>query len=138
MKNRSLTIAVSIAIALLATWGISVAQAPAGFKRVELQRHDLSTPRGEAITARAEFQAGAVVPKHSHPGEEFGYVLKGEVTLEIEGSPAKTLKAGDSFFVAAGTVHTAKAGKDPAEVLSTYVVEKGKPLATPVAPPAKK
>jgi quercetin dioxygenase-like cupin family protein len=42
-----------------------------------------------------------------------------------------TLKAGDVFFVPAGTVHSAKnAGKATVKVLSTYIVEKGKPLAT--------
>jgi quercetin dioxygenase-like cupin family protein len=135
MKDRGLTIALTIAIALLAgTLGMrdSSAQAPT-FKRIELQRHDLSTKDREAVLARAEFQPGAVVPKHTHPGEELGYVVAGELTLEIEGKPPLTLKAGDSFFVPAGTVHT---GKNPSKgvsaVVSTYVIEKGKPLATPV------
>jgi quercetin dioxygenase-like cupin family protein len=144
MKNLKLAM-VAIAIVLIAgTGGIQRSSAqpaktaagapamPAGFKRVELQKHDLSAAGHEAITARGEFQAGAAVPRHSHPGEEFGYVLDGEVTLEIDGQPAKTLKAGDSFFIPAGTVHQAKnAGKSAAAVLSTYIIEKGKPLATP-------
>lgn len=134
MKDRRLTIAVSLAIALLAgTWGMQSlnAQAP-GFKRVELQRHDLSTPGREAVVARAEFKAGAEAPKHTHPGEELAYVLEGELTLEIEGKPPAKLKAGDVFFVPAGTVHSAKSGKSGTVVISTYVIEKGKPLATPV------
>jgi len=125
----------SIAIALLAgLWGMqrSRAETPS-FKRVELQRHDLSTPGREAVVARAEFQAGAVAPKHTHPGEEFGYVLEGELVVEIEGKPALKLKAGDSFFVPAGQVHSGKnTGKTAAAVLSTYIIEKDKPLATPV------
>lgn len=128
-------IAASIAIALLAgTWGMqrSSAEAPS-FKRVELQRHDLATPGREAIVARAEFQAGAVVPKHTHPGEEIAYVLAGELVVEVEGKPAMKLQAGDTFFVPAGQVHSAKnPGKTAATVLSTYIVEKNKPLATPV------
>lgn len=134
-KDRKLSIAVSLAIGLAAgIWGIRTlnAQAP-GFKRVELQRHDLATPGREGVVARGEFNAGAAVPKHTHPGEEMAYILEGQVTLEIEGKPPATLKAGDVFFVPAGQVHAAKnAGTTPAKVLSTYVVEKGKPLATPV------
>jgi quercetin dioxygenase-like cupin family protein len=104
-----------------------------GFKRVELQKHDTSTAGHEAIMARGEFNAGAGVPKHTHPGEEVGYILEGEVTFEIAGKPPAVLKAGDSFFIPAGTVHAAKnTGKGEAKVLSTYIVEKGKPLATPV------
>jgi len=135
MSNRNWTMAVSIALGLVAgTWGTQRADAQVpGFKRVELQKHDLSTPGREALVARGEFQPGAAAPRHTHPGEEIGFVLEGEVTVEIDGQPAKTLKAGDTFFIPAGTVHTAKnTGKAQALVLSTYVVEKGKPLATPV------
>jgi quercetin dioxygenase-like cupin family protein len=111
----------------------SIAQAPAGSKRIELQRHDLGTPNREAVMARGEFQPGAMVPKHTHPGEEVGIVMEGELTLEIEGKPPVTLKAGEAFFVPAGTVHSGKnAGKTMSAVVSTYIVEKGKPLATPV------
>jgi quercetin dioxygenase-like cupin family protein len=108
------------------------AQAP-GFKRVELQRHDIGSTGREAIMTRAEFQPGAATPKHSHPGEEVAYVLQGELSIELEGKPALKLKAGDSFFVPAGTVHMGKnTAKGETIVLSTYVVEKGKPLATTV------
>jgi quercetin dioxygenase-like cupin family protein len=136
MRNRRLTIAVTFAFALLAgIWGAQYAsaQAPAGFKRVELTRHDAAGAKDyEVLLARGEFQAGAGVPKHTHPGDEVGYVLEGEVTFEIAGKPPMTLKASDSFFIPAGTVHAAKnTSKGDAKVLSTYIVEKGKPLATP-------
>jgi quercetin dioxygenase-like cupin family protein len=104
-----------------------------GFKRVELQKHDISTAGREAVMARGEFNAGVAVPKHTHPGEEVAYILEGQLTLEVEGKPPVVLKAGDVFFVPAGTVHAAKnSGTTPTKVLSTYIVEKGKPLATPV------
>jgi quercetin dioxygenase-like cupin family protein len=125
----------SVAIAWLAgTWSPQPANAEAPtFKRVELQRHDLTTKDREAVVARGEFQPGAAAPKHTHPGEEIGYVLDGELVLEIDGQPPTKLKAGDTFFVPAGQVHSAKnAGKTQATVLSTYILEKGKPLATPV------
>jgi quercetin dioxygenase-like cupin family protein len=110
------------------------AQSP-GFKRVMLQKQDLSVTGREVVVARGDFEPGAFVGKHTHPGEEVGYVLEGEVVMELEGKPAQTLKAGTPFFIPAGTVHAAKnAGKVPAKILATYVVEKGKPLATPVTP----
>ena len=134
MTNRSWTMAMSFAIALLAgTWGAHSLRADTPtFKRVELQHHDLSAPDREVVTARAEFQPGGMAPRHSHPGEEIGYVLEGEFVLEVDGQPAKKMKPGDSFFIPAGTVHAAKnPGKGGAAVLSTYIVEKGKPFATP-------
>jgi len=117
---------------LVAAWtsGSVRAQQP-GFKRVELQRHDIGTPGREVVQVRAEFDTGASIGKHTHPGEEFGYLLEGTLELEIAGKPNATLKAGDAFFVPPETVHAARnVGKGPAKVLATYVVEKGKPLAT--------
>jgi quercetin dioxygenase-like cupin family protein len=136
---------IGIAIALVAgIWGMQHASAqapagaaaspaaPAGFKRTELGRHDISKPNHEVVTARADFQPGAQVPRHTHPGEEVAYVLEGELELQVDGKPAQKLKAGDTFFLPANTVHAAKnIGKGPAAVLSNYLVEKGKPLATP-------
>jgi quercetin dioxygenase-like cupin family protein len=134
MKHRRLTVAAGIVMAVAAAGGLQNlrAQVP-GFKRVELQRQDLGVPGRELVMARGEFNPGAGVPRHTHPGEEAAYVLEGEITIEIEGKPPVTYKAGDAFFVPAKTVHTAKnAGKAPTRVLSTYVIEKGKPLATMV------
>jgi quercetin dioxygenase-like cupin family protein len=44
-----------------------------------------------------------------------------------------TAKAGDVLFVAAGTPHSAKnIGTTKGVELATYIVEKGKPLLTPL------
>jgi quercetin dioxygenase-like cupin family protein len=52
---------------------------------------------------------------------------------QVEGKPPTTLKAGDVLFIPAGTVHAAKnVGGGDGVGLSTYVVEKGKPLSVPV------
>lgn len=139
MKYRKLTLVLGTAVALGAlTWGGRAlwAQQP-GFKRVPLQTQPLTIPGHEVVQVRGEFEPGASVPKHTHPGEEVGYILEGTVTFELEGKPPMTLKAGDPFFIPAGHVHMAKnTGSGVAKVLSAYIVEKGKPLATPV--PAKK
>jgi quercetin dioxygenase-like cupin family protein len=85
------------------------------------------------VQVRVDFQPGGQIGRHTHPGEEVSYVLEGTIELEMEGKPRVTLKAGDVLFVPAGTVHAAKnAGGSAAKVLATYVVEKGKPLATMV------
>jgi quercetin dioxygenase-like cupin family protein len=122
------------AAVLAGVWasGSLKAQQP-GFKRVELQKHDLGVPGREVVQARAEFEPGAAVGKHTHPGEEFGYLLEGTLELEVAGKPNTRLKAGDAFFVPAETIHAARnVGGTPAKVLATYVVEKGKPLSSMV------
>ena len=52
--------------------------------------------------------------------------------MQALAEPPRTLKAGDAFFVEAGNVHDGKnIGSGPAKVLATYIVEKGKPVASP-------
>jgi quercetin dioxygenase-like cupin family protein len=128
--------AATVTFLALATAGIvaGVSAQQAGFKRTVIQQADLSTPGREATTAIAEFQPGATVGRHTHPGEEIGYILEGTIVLEQDGKPAVTLGAGKTFFIPPGTVHNAtNNGKTQARVLANYIVEKGKPLATPAA-----
>jgi quercetin dioxygenase-like cupin family protein len=128
---KKLTIGAALAVVALATGaGVLNAQQP-GFKRIEVQDRDLSIPGRHAVQARAEFEPGGAIGRHTHPGEELSIVLEGALLLEIDGQPARTVKAGESFFVPAGTVHAAKnAGSGKAVVFVTYIVEKGKPVAT--------
>jgi len=115
--------------------GILAAQQPT-FKRTVLQQGDISVPGREVISAVAEFQPGATPGRHTHPGEEVGYVLEGTLLLERDGKAPVTLKAGGTFLIPAGTIHNAtNTGTGTARILATYIVEKGKPLATPA--PAK-
>ncbi|MEO8255778.1 MAG: cupin domain-containing protein [Acidobacteriota bacterium] len=130
MKS-STVIALTLTIAAIAA-GLSAQQA--GFKRTVLQQSPLSVPGREAVTALAEFQAGATVGQHTHPGEEIGYILEGTIVLEQEGKPAVTLGPGKTFFIPSGTVHNAtNKTSSVARVLANYIVEPGKPVATPVA-----
>jgi len=133
MKRWKIGVAAAGAIGA-ALLGVStlLAQQP-GFKRTELQKHDLGTPRGEVVQVRAEFEPGGAVGRHTHPGEEVSYVVEGSIELEVDGK-TQTVEAGKPFFIPANTVHAAKNnGKGHAKVLSTYIVEKGKPLASMVA-----
>ena len=136
MRNAKLTLAAASVVAgVIGAWGIQTleAQQQPAFKRTMLQKHDLSAQGREAVQVVAEFAPGAAAGKHTHPGEELGYILEGTLVLEVVGQKPLTLKAGDSFFVPAGVVHDGKnVGKGPAKVLATYIVEKGKPVATPV------
>jgi quercetin dioxygenase-like cupin family protein len=125
----------AVAVLIIASGlALRVAQSQqTAIKRTELQRHDLSIPGREVIQVRGDFPAGAAVPKHTHPGEELVFVLEGTLEFQIEGQPAVTVKAGEVFFVPAGSVHTAKnVGSGNGAALSTYIVEKGKPLITMV------
>ena len=105
--------------------------ASAPIKRIPLQKADVPGTNYESVTGIAEIAPNVNVGRHSHLGTETGYILEGETTLLIDGQPPKVMKAGDSYFIPAGTVHDATSGATPVRVLATYIVEKGKPLATP-------
>jgi quercetin dioxygenase-like cupin family protein len=106
--------------------------APPGIKRTILQRTPSEDGKYEIVLGLAEIAPGGSTGRHSHPGVETGMVLEGSAQFEIDGEPARTLKAGDSYAIPTGKVHNATTvGVGPAKVLATYVVEKGKPLAIP-------
>src|SRR5256885_10458691 len=127
--KTTIIVAFAVAVAGLAA-GVGAQQA--GFKRTVLQQHDISVAGREAITTLGEFQPGASPGRHTHPGEEVSYVLEGSVELEIAGKPNMTVRAGEAFIIPAGVVHNAtNRGTSIAKIVANYIVEKGKPLATP-------
>jgi quercetin dioxygenase-like cupin family protein len=129
MKNAAIvTVVTCVGLAAMAA-----AQQP-GFKRTVLQQADISAPGREVITAVVEFEPGASPGPHTHPGEEVTYVLEGSVVLEQAGKPNVTVAAGQAFLIPAGVVHNAtNRGTGVAKIVANYIVEKGKPLATPAA-----
>lgn len=116
---------------LFLTVAALVAQNP-GIQRTILQRKDISVPGREAVIARVAIAPGAFAGRHTHPGEEISYVLDGEGEILIEGQPALKVKGGDSFVIPRGAKHDAhNTGKVPLHLVAIYLVEKGKPMATP-------
>ncbi|MCY1162782.1 MULTISPECIES: cupin domain-containing protein [Polaromonas] len=127
--KRGITLVIGGLLALAA--GGLFAQA-SGLTRVMVGKADVSVPGREAVVARVEVAPGAKAGRHTHPGDEISYVMEGEATLLVDGQPPKQVKAGESFVVPAGVVHDAhNNGSSPIKLVGVYVVEKGKPLATP-------
>jgi quercetin dioxygenase-like cupin family protein len=89
----------------------------------------------ETVIAIAEIVPNVSIGRHTHPGIESAYLLEGDIVLIVDGRPDKAMKPGESWQVPVGVAHDGKTGAGGAKVIVTYVVEKGKPLATPA--PAK-
>src|SRR5215475_14037611 len=119
-----------LSVVAFACVGAALAQ-QAAIKRTPLQKAEF--PDGfVSVSAIAEIQAGGAAGRHSHPGIELGYIMEGEADLILDGQPARHLKAGESYQIPMGTVHDAKvSGDKPLKVLTVYIVDKTKPLATP-------
>ena len=52
-------------------------------------------------------EPGAVVPEHSHPHEQLGYVVSGTLTFDVDGTPVP-VEAGDSYRFAGDEPHAAE------------------------------
>lgn len=118
----------------LALAGVAFGQA--AVTRTVLQRSDLPESVSEGVQGVAEFPPGTALGRHTHAGVEMGYVLSGDLVISINGKEPLKLKAGDSYTIPAGVVHdAANNSSGVSKVLATWIVEKGKPLATPAPAP---
>lgn len=106
--------------------------ASTGITRKVLSQTDGPAPGYVTIIAEVEIAAGVVAGRHTHPGIETGYILEGSFDLPIQGRPTLSLKPGDAFQVPPETAHAGgPASASKIRLISTFVVEKAKPLATP-------
>ena len=109
----------------------AAANQTANIKRTPLQKFDVPGTGYETVIGIAEIVPNVLIGRHTHLGPESGYVLDGEMVLMVDGQPPLELKTGQSYKIPPGAIHDAKSGAKGAKVIATYVVEKGKPLATP-------
>jgi len=120
-----------VMLALGISAGVVLGQAP-GIQRTVVKTQDVSVPGREAVIARVEIAPGAAAGRHTHPGEEISYIIEGEGEILVEGQPPLKVKAGDGFVIPNGAKHDARnTGQKPLKLSAVYLVEKGKPLATP-------
>lgn len=108
----------------------AMVQQPA-IKRTVLRSIDY--PAGyTTVTAIVEVAPGACSGRHTHPGIDSGYVMQGDFVLKIDGKPEQTLKAGDSYETSPQTPHDG-CSVSGTKLIDTFVIEKGKPLASPAS-----
>jgi quercetin dioxygenase-like cupin family protein len=125
---RKVLIAAAVAVPLIAV--SSIAQ-QSGIKRTPLQTVDFP-PGYNVVSVIAEIPPGACAGRHTHPGVESTYVMEGSAILKVAGQPDRTVKAGESFQIPPNTPHDGcTAPGESFKILGTYIVEKGKPLASP-------
>ena len=111
--------------------GTPLATTP-GVSRKILSQSDGPSLGYVTLLVAIDIEAGVTIGRHTHPGIESAYILEGGFELPIEGQPTRAYKPGDGFVVPAETPHAGnKNGDVKTRVLSTYIVEKGKPLASP-------
>jgi quercetin dioxygenase-like cupin family protein len=88
-----------------------------------------------AMTVVVEYPPGHPgTPPHRHSGPCFGYVLEGEMVFELEGEPARVLRAGEVFWEPGGDVIHYQDGNNRDDIPVRFTVamlcEPGKPMLT--------
>jgi quercetin dioxygenase-like cupin family protein len=121
---------------LLAALAASLAVPPAFAQQSAITRTPLQTvdfPAGySTISAVVAIAPGGCAGRHNHPGIESTYVMEGTLTLKFDGKPEQQVKAGESFQIGPGVIHDpCNTSAQPVKIVVYYVVEKGKPAASP-------
>jgi quercetin dioxygenase-like cupin family protein len=101
-----------------------------GNKVNPVTKSDLAgVPNKQVIANVYEVPAGSMVPRHTHFGDEFHFVLSGEWAAEVDGRPTKTLRAGEGQYVENGLWHGGRVvGDAPLRLLGVMIVDKDKPV----------
>ncbi|TCO90100.1 quercetin dioxygenase-like cupin family protein [Chthoniobacter flavus] len=140
-RRQALSTIATALSALAAGNSLSLGEEPApasASKVTKLLQKDLPADANEEVTVvTVDYAPGGASQAHRHPGPVVGYVLEGEVEIEVdapEGTPLKTFRAGEIFFEPQGAMHkvSRNASKTkPARILAFVVGKKGAPLVSP-------
>jgi len=111
--------------------GAHAADAPQPAIVAPLMTKDLTgIPNKEGTMLTVQYLPGGSSLPHRHDAHVFVYVLEGSVKMQVDGQPAVTLTAGQTFYENPGDVHRVSANASstqPAKILVFMVKDKDKP-----------
>jgi quercetin dioxygenase-like cupin family protein len=92
----------------------------------------------EAMTIRVTLPPGNPgLPPHRHSGPAFGFVIEGAIVFEVEGEPARVVRAGEAFWEPGGDVIHYQDGNYLTDAETRFVVTMfcvpGIPMYVPVS-----
>jgi quercetin dioxygenase-like cupin family protein len=144
-----MNIRVLVRLALMAgltMWQIHVVAAdknPAPSAAVIQQLMDkelVGVPGRELLMLTVEYLPGGASLPHRHDAQVFVYVLQGTVVMQVAGSPAVTLRKGQTFYEGPTDVHVVSANASktaPAKILVFILKDKGAPVSRDAAAEGK-
>lgn len=106
------------------------AQTP-GFTRTVLRRMDFPGDSMATVQVLVEIEPKTLIARHTHPGVETAYLLEGGGMLGVAGAADRMVETDGTFQIPEATPHMLQNGDHRTRVLSIYVVDKNKPLASP-------
>ena len=130
MNARNMIVA-PLALVFAVALGLTIVMAQTPIKRTIVQKTDVPGTNLEVIVAVVDIEPNFKSGRHTHPGNVVGYVSEGEFFITLDGQSEKQLKVGKLILVPDGAVHDEGTRDKPTKLFAVYVVEKGKPLASP-------
>lgn len=107
------------------------ADAPAAQPTRLLTEPLTGSPDKQVVMLDVTWPPGSALGPHTHPGDEYGTLISGELMVRNVDGAWRTLKAGESFHNNVGVVHEAKnESNQPARTIQTYVIQAGQPVTT--------
>lgn len=71
------------------------------------------------LLSLVDLAARATIPTHSHPHEQLGIVVQGEMELTVAGE-TRLVKVGDVYVVPGGVEHSVRMGDAACQVAETF------------------
>ncbi|MFG0328107.1 MAG: cupin domain-containing protein [Phycisphaerales bacterium JB037] len=133
-SSASLTAGLLAAASLAGCAAPRASSPPARLAAADLLRAPLAAdlaPGLEVIIARVEVPPNTTIPWHSHPGEEFFYIVEGSADLLLLDGSSRTIHAGSPGQVPFRAVHTARTGSSGARIVVFRVHPAGQPVRLP-------
>jgi quercetin dioxygenase-like cupin family protein len=115
------------------------ASAPAVVQQL-MDKEMAGIPGKELLMLTVEYVPGGASLPHRHDAQVLVYVLEGAVVMQVAGSPAVTLRSGQTFYEGPTDVHVVSANASkttPAKILVFIVKDKNAPVSRAAAPEPK-
>ncbi len=88
----------------------------------------------EVTALLVEIPPGAETGWHKHPFPCYGYILSGELSVEIEGGKINRVKAGDALVETVNLLHNGRnSGAETVKLVMFVTGEKGQPFTVKAA-----
>jgi quercetin dioxygenase-like cupin family protein len=143
-KNIRLSFIIAAATLLIAVFargrfqsGSSAAQDKAALAFTDVIKQSLSDPElkdYEAVSRLMTVPPGfADHVRHRHDAELFGYVIEGEVEIQLADGPGAIYRQGQMFYEPRNAVHSLlrnQSGEKAARILLLFISKKGRSLYT--------
>ncbi|MFL7963582.1 cupin domain-containing protein [Pseudomonas kielensis] len=94
-----------------------------------------NVPGKKAMMLTVNYAPGQASIAHKHEGTAMAYVLEGAITSQVKGEPAKTYKAGEFWYEAAGSEHLVSKNastSQPAKLLVFMVMGEDEAVLIPL------